>query len=114
MFLPGTLSETTPDDFGAAIYWARQGVDVWGIDQAWTLVDAATEDFGFMADWGIDKQSADLGHAVALARMARAFTGHPHDPMNVLGYSSGSATGYALVNAETQLPVEMKKEYLWR
>ena len=35
MFLPGTLSATTADDFGAAVYWARRDVDVWGIDQAW-------------------------------------------------------------------------------
>jgi hypothetical protein len=104
MFLPGTLSATTPDDFGAAVYWAEADVDVWGIDQAWTLVPAETADFAFMADWGMDKQSADLGVAVAIARMARLYTGNGYDKMILSGYSSGSATGYALLNAETQLP----------
>ncbi|MBK9471140.1 MAG: hypothetical protein IPO18_02495 [bacterium] len=104
MFLPGTISASTPDDFGAAVYWARAGVDVWGIDQAWNLVPAATSDFAFMADWGLDKQYKDLGLAVTLARTVRLLTGNGFDKMNLLGYSSGSATGYALINAETQLP----------
>ena len=71
IFLTGTLSATTPDDFGAAVYWARHDVDIWGIDQAWNLVPAETADPGFMADWGVDKQVRDLGDAVKIARLAR-------------------------------------------
>jgi hypothetical protein len=67
-------------------------------------VPAATSDFAFMADWGLDKQYKDLGLAVTLARTVRLLTGNGFDKMNLLGYSSGSATGYALINAETQLP----------
>jgi hypothetical protein len=104
MFLPGTLSENTADDFGAAIYWARENMDVWGIDQAWNLVPAETGEFGFMADWGIDKQSADLGFAISVARLARLATGNGYRKMILLGYSSGSWTGYALANAEAVLP----------
>lgn len=113
MFLPGTLSATTPVDFGAAVYWALRDVDVWGIDQAWNNVPAETADFGFMADWGIDKQYRDLGRAVAVARLARMFTGNGYDRMNLLGYSSGSGTGYALVNAETQLPAGLRQVGGW-
>lgn len=113
MFLPGTLSATTPDDFGAAIYWARRDVDVWGIDQAWNLVPAETEDFGFMAEWGMDKQAKDLGIAVAIARQARLATGNGNRKMILLGYSSGSATGYALINAETQLPPGLRQVGGW-
>ncbi len=113
MFLPGTLSATTPDDFGAAVYWARSDVDVWGIDQAWNLVPAETTDFAFMADWGMDKQSRDLGCAIAIARVARLLTGNGYDRMNLLGYSSGSATGYALLNAETQLSPNLRQVGGW-
>lgn len=104
MFLPGTLSATTPEDFGAAVYWARRNVDVWGIDQAWNNVPAETADFAFMADWGLDKQYQDLGTGLRVARMVRRISGSGNGKMNLLGYSSGSATGYALLNAETQLP----------
>lgn len=104
MFLPGTLSTTTPNDFGASIYWAERNMDVWGIDQAWNLVPAETEVFDFMADWGITKQAQDLGTAVTLARLARLATGNGYRKMILLGYSSGSTTGYALINAETQIP----------
>lgn len=113
MFLPGTLSASTPDDFGAAVYWAREGVDVWGIDQAWNLVPAETSDFAFMADWGVDKQYRDLGTAVAIARAARLLTGNGFDRMNLLGYSSGSVTGYALVNAEAALPPGQRQVGGW-
>jgi hypothetical protein len=104
MFLPATLSPTMPDDFGAAIYWAREGIDVWGIDQAWNLVPAETSDFTFLADWGVDKQLRDLQLAVTVARDVRRLTGNGSALVDLLGYSSGSVTGYALVNAETQLP----------
>lgn len=113
MWLPGTLSASTPDDFGAAVYWAREGVDVWGIDQAWNLVPAETTDFGFMADWGVDKQYRDLGLAVAIARTARLLTGNGFDRLNLLGYSSGSVTGYALVNAEAALPPGLRQVGGW-
>ncbi len=113
MFLPGTLSETTPDDFGAAVHWAREDVDVWGIDQAWTLVPAETVDLSFMADWGLDKQYQDLDTGVAIARLLRLFTGNGFGKMNLLGYSSGSGTGYALVNAETQRPPGLRQIGGW-
>ncbi len=113
MFLPGTLSATTPNDFGAAVYWARRDVDVWGIDQAWNLVPAETAEFGFMADWGMDKQARDLGTAIAIARQARLATGNGYRKMILLGYSSGSATGYALINAETQLPPGLRQVGGW-
>jgi hypothetical protein len=113
MFLPGTLSATTPDEFGAAVYWAERNMDVWGIDQAWNLVPAETEDFDFMAEWGITKQANDLGTAVTLARLARRATGNGYRKMILLGYSSGSATGYALINAETQLPAGHRQVGGW-
>jgi hypothetical protein len=113
MFLPGTLSATTPDDFGAAAFWARNDVDVWGIDQAWNLVPAETSDFAFMAGWGVDRQSRDLGLGIAIARAARVLTGCGLDRVVLLGYSSGSVTGYAYLNAESQLPPGLRQVAGW-
>lgn len=113
MFLPGTLSAATPDDFGAAVFWARHDIDVWGIDQAWNLVPAETVDFGFMANWGIDKQSRDLGLALAMARAVRVLTGCGCSRLTLLGYSSGSATGYAALNAEAQRPPALRQVANW-
>ncbi len=103
MFLPGTLSPNTPDDFGLAVFLAVNEVDVWGIDQAWTLVPAEVTDFSFMQHWGLQKQVDDLRLAMAIAYYVRTLTGSGKDQLNLLGFSSGVWTGYALLNAETQL-----------
>lgn len=52
-FIFGSASPGTPDDHSAAVYLARNDIDVWGIDQNWALVPAGTTDFSFMEDWGI-------------------------------------------------------------
>jgi hypothetical protein len=103
MMLPGLNSPTTPDDFGMAVFLARNGVDVWGIDQAWNLLPDDITDFAFMADWGLQKQQEDLRTAMAIARLARYLTGSGLDKMILAGYSSGVATGFAALNAETQV-----------
>jgi hypothetical protein len=104
MMLPGLTSPATPDDFGLAVYLARNGVDVWGIDQAWTLVPAGVTDTDFMAHWGIARQSTDLRTAVTLARAIRMLTGCGCAKMNLAGYSNGVFSSVAVVNEETQLP----------
>lgn len=104
MYLPGTRSPNTPDDFGIAVYLAQNNVDVWGIDQAWTLVPQGVTNFTFMANWGLQKQIDDLQIGLALARFTRAITGNGLKKMILSGYSSGVMTGIALLNQETQMP----------
>lgn len=104
MFLPGTRSPNMPDDFGIAFFLAENDVDVWGIDQAWSLVPAEQSDFSFMKDWGIQKQVEDLQMAMAVAYHVRRLTRCGGDKLNFLGYSSGVWTGYALLDKESQLP----------
>ncbi len=104
MTLPGTLSPSTADDFGIAIFLARNDVDVWGIDQAWTLTPADISESSFMANWGVQKQVDDLTVAMSTARFTRLFTGCGFAPMHLCGYSSGVITGFALLNEETQKP----------
>lgn len=109
MFLPGTTSETMPDDFGLAVTLAAADIDVWGIDQGWTLVSAEVSDFTFMADWGMDRQIEDLGTAIDLARILRLFSGNGWRKVALLGYSSGASTGFAFVNGESQLPMSHRR-----
>jgi len=103
MMLPGLNSPSTPRGFGMAAYLAENKVDVWGIDQAWNLVPDNVSDYSFMAGWGLDKQQKDLRRAMAISRMARYLTGSPNDKMHLAGYSSGVATGFAALNAETRI-----------
>ena len=103
MFMPGRFAPSQPDDFGFAIYLAENDVDVWGIDQAWSIVPDDVSDFGFMADWGLQRHIDDLGYALSIARFIRLFTGSGYDQMILLGYSSGVLTGYSLLSQETTL-----------
>ncbi len=104
MWIPGRFSPTLPDDFGLAGYLARNGVDVWGMDQAWNFIPRSETDFSFFAGWGIQKEVDHLEIGLGVARAVRLITGFGYDKMLLLGYSSGSATGYALLNQESQWP----------
>ena len=105
MFLPGTRSPNMPNDFGIAVFLAEQEIDVWGIDQAWALVPEDVSDFSFMKGWGMQKHVNDLRTAMQAAFYVRMLTGCGDNKLNLLGYSSGVWTGYALLNQESQYPV---------
>lgn len=109
MWLPGTRSTNLPEDFGLAAYLAEHNVDVWGIDQGWAIVPAGVTDFGFMKEWGLQRNINDLLFGISIARMARFLTGNGYDPMILLGYSSGGATGYAALGVETQKPSDQRQ-----
>ena len=61
-------------------------------------------DYSFFANWGLQREVDHLAQGLEIARTARLMTGNGTDQMLLLGYSSGAATGYALLNEETQLP----------
>jgi hypothetical protein len=86
------------------VFLAQNGVDVWGIDLGWTRVPGDTTDFSFMQGWGVERDARDVALGVSVARAARVFTGNSFDRMPLLGWSRGGIIGYAVVNAETQLP----------
>lgn len=104
MWLPGQFSPNLPDDFGLAAYLAGERIDVWGITQGWNFVPREETDFSFFADWGVQKEVNHLAVGLAIARLSRWIGGDGLDQMLLLGYSSGSATGYALLNEEAQRP----------
>lgn len=98
-FLGGTANPAS-----LPVYLARRGVDVWGIDFAWTLVPADTTDFSFMRNWGLQHDVNDLETAIRFARIVRQQTGSDGGRIVLLGWSRGGWTGYALLNQETQEP----------
>ena len=68
---------------------ASNGIDVWGMDFAWTLVPLETTDFTFMKDWGIERDVDHTLAAMSVARLIRGLTGQGLGRMNLLGYSYG-------------------------
>ncbi|HYU32016.1 MAG TPA: hypothetical protein VEW48_07625 [Thermoanaerobaculia bacterium] len=86
------------------VFLARNGVDVWGIDQRWIRVPAGETDFTFMKNWGFTHDIGDLYIALGVARGVRVATGDGLSRMHLLGWSRGGMIGYAYLNAESQLP----------
>ena len=109
MMLYGYLAPSVPDEESVAIYLAQNDVDVWGIDQNWQLVPAGVTDLEFMKYWGIPNQVENLDIALSVARFTRLITGGGPGKMILAGYSSGSWTGYAYVNFETQKKPQFRK-----
>lgn len=103
-FINGGVLPNVADDFGLAIYLAAGDVDVWGMDQPWKLIGLDEVDFSYMADWGLDFAADRLGDGLTIARLLRLFTGSGYGKLNLLGYSSGVGTGFALLGQETLLP----------
>lgn len=104
MYLSGSVIPSAPDDQSIAVYLAQNDVDVWGIDQAYTLLPQEIIDFSFMDGWGLQFDADNLITGMSVARFVRRFTGNGNDKMNLMGYSTGFMTGIAAVNIETQLP----------
>jgi len=83
-------------------YLASHGIDVWGLDFAWTQVPRETTDFSFMEDWGVER---DMDHALAgmsIARLIRGLTGQGLGRLNLLGYSYGVGVAYGAAGRETR------------
>lgn len=107
-FLPGLKSPLVTDDFGFAVFMAREGIDVWGIDHSYTLVPGGLEDHSFAADWGMDKSVADIGTGLKVAQQVRFFMGNGLRKLTLVGYSQGAIMSYAFLNGETQLPAGLR------
>ena len=103
-FMRGSSS---PDSL--PVYLAARGVDVWGVDLAWTLVPDDTANYDFMAGWGLQHDVDDLSRALAFARAVRTVTGSGAGRMALAGWSRGGWIGYALLNQETQRPPVLRQ-----
>ena len=100
-------ASSSPDSL--PVYLAARGIDVWGVDLAWTLVPDDTENYDFMAGWGLQHDVDDLSRALAFARVVRAVTGSGAGRMTLAGWSRGGWIGYALLNQETQRPPVLRQ-----
>lgn len=85
------------------VFFARNEVDVWGIDQRWVRVPASVTNFAFMQDWGLEHDIRDLYVSLGVARGVRFLGGDGPGRIHLLGWSRGGLIGYAYLNAESQL-----------
>lgn len=87
-----------------ALFLARQGVDVWGMDMRWVLVPLEVSDFSFMQGWTLGSHAEDVRKGLAVARLVRLFTVGNGERLPLLGWSRGAAVAYAAASAEAVLP----------
>ncbi|ATB35715.1 hypothetical protein CYFUS_001129 [Cystobacter fuscus] len=108
-FLPTLASSAVPRGKSFAIYLARQGMDVWGIDLRWVHVPVTTADFSFMQNWNLETHVLDVRAGLVLASQVRSLGLSSVEPMPLLGWSRGAAIGYALLNAEAKSPAKERQ-----
>jgi len=104
-FLASAASPSIPDSHALPVYLAERGVDVWGIDMRWILVDPSTTDFSFMQSWGLALNAGDVGIGLAIAAGVRG----TDEPMNLLGWSRGGQIGYTYLSTEAALPPAQRR-----
>ncbi len=92
------INENTSSPF----FLASNGIDVWGIDLAWTLVPAGTTDFSFMEGWDISRDVNHVLSSMSIARLIRGLSGQGFGRMNLLGFSYSVSVLYAAAGLETQ------------
>jgi pimeloyl-ACP methyl ester carboxylesterase len=108
IFLPSLSSLAVKPGRSFAVYLARHGLDVWGIDLGWTKVPLETTSFDVMRGWGVEKDARHTGIALAIARAIRGQTHQGFGKLNLLGFSYGVAVAYAYAGLETQRPPALR------
>jgi len=104
IFMAPSISDAIPWDHSIVATLAKNDVDVWGMDYAWALVPLQTTDFGFMQDWGLERDIDYAEQALAAVRSIRVATGQGKPRLHVLGFSYGVPIAYAIAGNETQRP----------
>jgi hypothetical protein len=94
-------------------YLASNGIDVWGIDLAWTLVGSSETDFTFMKSWGMQHDIDDIERALSFARQVRTQTGSDGGRLALLGWSRGGWLGFGLLNQESQQSCGNRQVKAW-
>jgi len=104
IFLEPAISAVPAWDQSVAVFLAKNGVDVWGLDYAWVLVPPETSDFAFMQGWGLEREIEYVTKALGTARSIRLSTGQGERRLHLLGFSYGVPLAYAIAGNETLLP----------
>jgi len=108
IFMPPLISSVPERDRSVAMFLARHDIDVWGMDYGWALVPPTTTDFGFMKNWGVEKDAQLAGVALSIARSVRGVSGQDPGPFHLLGFSYGVSVAWALAGAETLRPASLR------
>ena len=104
IFLPSVVSDVPPWDQSIAVFLAKNGIDVWGMDYAWALVPPGTADFGFMEGWGLETEIDYAEQALEIVRTIRRASGQGNRRLHLLGFSYGVPIAYGIAGNETRLP----------
>ena len=104
IFMAPSISAAIPWDHSIAVYLAKNGIDVWGMDYAWAFVPLETTEFGFMQGWGLSRDIHHAEQALSAIRSIRVATGQGKPRLHVLGFSYGVPIAYALAGNETLRP----------
>jgi hypothetical protein len=104
LFVQPLISEVPARDRALAIYLAKNGIDVWGMDYGYYLVPMQTTDFEFMKGWGADKDTAHVHKALQFARLTRWTSGTSPGPIFLGGLSYGATLTYWAAAAEAHRP----------
>jgi hypothetical protein len=104
IFAPPLISSVPAWDHSIAVFLAKNDIDVWGMDYAWSLVPAETTDFKFLKGWGVVKDSRHTEIALSIARGIRVLTGQGFDRLHLLGFCYGANIAYSVAGEETQWP----------
>ncbi len=103
-YMPSVSSDSIPADQSIAIYFAKNDLDVWGVDMRYSLLPADLTDFSVMKNWDLPLELKDINLALSFARSVRSITGEGNEKMILSGISYGGFECYAIANAETQKP----------
>ena len=109
LYMAPSVSPVLDWDQSIVAFFAKNDVDVWGMDFGWALVPAGTTDFGFMQGWGLARELRDVDAALRIAQAMRRATGQGSGRMHLLGMSYGASVAYAVAAEETQKPYGLRK-----
>jgi hypothetical protein len=104
LYVQPLISQVPDRDRSIAVYLAKNGIDVWGMDYGWALVPAGRTDFAFMKNWGIEKDVQHARMALEVARSMRGGVLQGADPFYVLGLSYGGMIAYGAAAEDALQP----------
>ncbi|MDI1446002.1 hypothetical protein [Polyangium sp. 6x1] len=108
-FTPSLISAAAKPDRDLAVYLAKRGIDVWGVDRRWTTAPAEGTDFSDFAGMGVAQAVSDTGLALSFARTLRTLTGGGQDRLFLGGFSSGAQLTYLYAAEESQKPLAQRQ-----
>ncbi|WP_272459661.1 hypothetical protein [Polyangium jinanense] len=108
-FVPSQISPAAKPDRDLAVYLAKRGIDVWGVDRRWTTAPAEGTDFSDFAGMGVAQAVSDTGLALSFARTIRTLTGGGQDRLFLGGFSSGAQLTYLYAAEESQKPLSQRQ-----